>query len=121
MTYSIDFRRKVLSVQKSEKLSFKETAERFQIGIDTVTRWHRRIEPQQSGSRRRKIDKEALLRDVELYPDAYQHERAERFGVCRKAIWSALKKLGISYKKNTTPSQSERRRTTYLPRKDQSV
>ncbi|MGG2142792.1 IS630 transposase-related protein [Symbiopectobacterium sp. RP] len=32
-------------------------------------------------------------------PDAYQKERAERFGVCQKAIWQALKKLGLTYKK----------------------
>ena len=92
MTYSIDFHRKVLSVQKSEKLSFKETAERFQIGIDTVTRWHRRIEPQQSGSRRRKIDKEALLRDVELpeasivvMDNATFHKRQDTQSVIREA------------------------------------
>ena len=121
MAYSLDFRRKVLSVQKSENLTFKETADRFQIGIASLTRWHRCIEAQPAASRRGKIDKEALLRDVELYPDAYQHERAERFGVCRKAIWSALRKLGISYKKNAASPQSERRRTAYLPRKNKNA
>ncbi|MGG2140656.1 IS630 transposase-related protein [Symbiopectobacterium sp. RP] len=39
------------------------------------------------------------IKDVEPYPDAYQKERAERFGVCQKAIWQALKKLGLTYKK----------------------
>ncbi|WP_202880355.1 IS630 transposase-related protein [Arsenophonus endosymbiont of Bemisia tabaci] len=29
-------------------------------------------------------------KDVEQYPDAYQKERAERFGVCQKAIWQDL-------------------------------
>ncbi|MGG2141518.1 IS630 transposase-related protein [Symbiopectobacterium sp. RP] len=38
-----------------------------------------------------------MIKDVEPYPDAYQKERAERFGVCQKAIWQALKKLGLTY------------------------
>ncbi|MGG2141012.1 hypothetical protein [Symbiopectobacterium sp. RP] len=27
-----------------------------------------------------------MIKDVEQYPDAYQKEHAERFGVCQKAI-----------------------------------
>ena len=50
-------------------------------------------------SRRRKLDKTALIKDVELYPDAYQRERAARFGASTKAIWQALKNVGISCKK----------------------
>jgi transposase len=42
---------------------------------------------------------EALKRDVELYPDAYHYERAVRFGITESGIRSALKRLGISYKK----------------------
>nr|WP_320409947.1 hypothetical protein [Candidatus Hamiltonella defensa] len=30
------------------------------------------------------MDKAALLKDVERYPDAYQHERAKRFGCVPK-------------------------------------
>ncbi|WP_342221286.1 IS630 transposase-related protein [Candidatus Fukatsuia endosymbiont of Tuberolachnus salignus] len=78
MSYSVDFRRKVLSIREQEGLSIRETAKRFHIGTDPLTRWLRRIEPQQSGSRRRKIDKKVLVKDVERYPDAYQRERAAR-------------------------------------------
>jgi transposase len=46
-----------------------------------------------------KIDMEFLVRDVELYPDAYQHERAERFGCSQRGIGYALKRLKISRKK----------------------
>jgi hypothetical protein len=43
-------------------------------------------------------DMEKLKLDVKLYPDAYQYERAERFGVSQRGIALALKRLGISYK-----------------------
>lgn len=42
---------------------------------------------------------EALKQDVELYPDAYHYERANRFKVSSKGIFEALKRLGVSYKK----------------------
>ncbi|WP_238334343.1 IS630 transposase-related protein [Arsenophonus endosymbiont of Bemisia tabaci] len=57
------------------------------------------MEPKASTTRQRKIDKSELIKDVEQYPDAYQKESAERFGVCQKAIWQALKKMGLTYKK----------------------
>ncbi len=38
------------------------------------------------------------MRHVRDHPDAYQHERAARFGVTPKAIWQALRKLGVTYK-----------------------
>lgn len=114
MTYSLDFRRKVLSVRAQLGLTLQETSERFQIGVATVSRWLTRIEAQQSTPRHGKIDKAALIQDVEDYPDAYQYERAARFGVCPKAIWQALKKLGVTSKKNAAPSQSGRTRTAHL-------
>jgi len=87
MSHSVDFRRHVLNVREKEKLSIRETAKRFHIGATSITRWLKRIEKNPSSPRQRKIDKAALLKDVERYPDAYPHERAKRFGVCTKAIW----------------------------------
>ncbi|WP_440864305.1 IS630 transposase-related protein [Symbiopectobacterium purcellii] len=101
MSYSIDFRRKVISTRKNEGLSIRETAKQFRIGPASVSRWINQIESKASTTRQRKIDKSELIKDVEQYPDAYQKERAERFGVCQKAIWQALKKLGLTYKKNS--------------------
>lgn len=118
MTYSIDFRRKVLSVRERDGLTIIEVASLFGIGVATVTRWLRNIERKPSGFRVRKVDIDALRRDVEKYPDAYQYERARRFNVHRNAICHGLKKLGVSYKKNTTPSASRRTRTAYIPSKD---
>lgn len=115
MTYSSDFRRKVLSVRKKEGLTIAQVAARFDIGVASVVRWLKRPEPKVHGHRRRKIDMDALARDVEKYPDAYQSERAARFGVHQNAIFHALKKLKVTYKKNSIAPQSQRRRTAHLP------
>ena len=42
----------------------------------------------------------ALAKDVADNPDHYQYERANTFGVSQSAIFYALKRLQISYKKN---------------------
>ena len=44
MTYSLDFRQKVLPIQKKEKLSFRQTSQRFGIGTTTLLRWTKNIE-----------------------------------------------------------------------------
>ncbi len=55
------------------------------------------------------------------YPDAYQYERAQRFGVHQNAIHVALKQLGVSYKKNTSTPQKGQRRTAILPKADKEL
>lgn len=115
MTYSIDFRRKVLSVRERECLTIAEVAARFDVGVASVVRWLKQPEPKKHGYRRRKIDMDALARDIQEHPDSYQSERAARFGVHQNAICHALKKLRVSYKKNTSSPQGQRRRTAHLP------
>lgn len=100
MTYSIDFRRKVLLIKEREHLSFEATAQRFGVGKKSVFRWSKQLEAQPRRDKpATKIDMEALKRDVEQYPDAYQYERAERLSVSQRGIGYALKRLGISWKK----------------------
>ena len=119
MTYSIDFRRHVLSIRTKEGLSYIETSERFAIGIASVVRWNKTLAPKATRENRpRKIDLGALARDVEDHPDAYQYERASRFSVTPKAIWQALRKLGVTYKKSPQTSKGERRQTYALPGKN---
>ncbi len=102
MAYSIDFRKQVLSLKKQEKLTFSEISKRFCVGIATVMRWSKSIEPKKTRNKpSTKINWEALLKDVEAYPDSYQYERAERFGVSRQGIAYALKRLKVSRKKKT--------------------
>lgn len=121
MSYPLKFRLHILGVREKEGLTLAETAARFKVGISSLTRWLRRPEPRPSGPRRGKIDMKALAQDIELYPDAYQFERAERFGVCQKAIWQALRRLGVTYKKSLTAPEGERRQTAILPAKDRAA
>ena len=121
MAYSLDFRRRVLSVRAKDGLTIAEVAARFSVGIASVVRWIRDIQRKPSGPRQRKIDLAVLLKDIEDHPDAYQYERARRLSVAQNAIFQALKKLGVSYKKNTSAPESGRRRTTYLPGKDRGI
>jgi len=41
----MDLRKKVLEVKEKEKLSYKEVARRFSLGIASVVRWSKRLEP----------------------------------------------------------------------------
>lgn len=105
MCYSIDFRKQVFKIKEQENLTFQETGDRFGVPIRTLFRWGQRIEPKTKRNKpSTKIDMEALRKDVEENPDCYQYERAKRFGVSQSAIFYALKRLGISYKKNAVPS-----------------
>ncbi len=121
MSYSIDFRRHALAVREREGLSFSAAAERFGVGVASLKRWSKRLEPLSYKRKSRKIDLERLAEDVRQFPDAYQYERAARFGVTQKAIWQALGELGETYKKSPQPSQGERRRAAGLRREDQAL
>ena len=100
MTYSLDFRKKVLSIRSKEKLSFAETAKRFGVSVNSLFLWSKKVEPKQTKNRPAiKIDRECLMKDIEKYPDAFCYERADRLNVTASGIRSAMKRLKISYKK----------------------
>ncbi|NJO14253.1 MAG: transposase [Thioploca sp.] len=87
MAYSIDFRHQALLIKERNHLSFEATAERFGVSKMSIFNWSKPIEAQ--GTRQKPattIDMEALKREVEQDPDAYQYERAKRFGVIRRTI-----------------------------------
>ena len=107
MTYSLNFRQKVFAVKAKYGLTFEQTSERFDISIRTLFRWQQRLEPCLKRNKpATKIDMLALAKDVEARPDDYQWERAKRLGVSDRAIGYALKRLGMSYKKNTQAPKS---------------
>jgi transposase len=117
MTYSLDFRQKVLKIRDKENLSMAEVAKRFGVGITSIMRWSKKIEPKPVRERPAiKLDMEALKKDVILYPDAYLIERAKRLNVSRNAIWYALKRLNVTYKKNSAaPEGRSRKKICILP------
>lgn len=118
MSYDEKFRRHVLKIKEQEGLSFAKVAKRFGIAKQTVYYWTKRLEEKKKRERMpQKLCLEALKRDVEDHPDAYQHERAKRFAVSTNCIWRALKRLGVTYKKKPGASQSGPRKTIcVLPR-----
>ena len=117
MTYSLDMREQVLKIRREEGLSMAKVAKRFGVGVASVMRWSNNIECIKKRNRSTKIDIEALKRDVEQYPDAYQYERATRLGVGEHCVWYALKLLNVTYKKTSTTSKGNPRKTLcFLPR-----
>lgn len=105
MAYSLDFRKRVFSVKAKENLTFAATSKRFHVPMNTLFRWQRRLEPKTTRNKPAvKIDMEALKKDVDEHPDRFQYERAVDFGVTQGAIWFALKRLNVSYKKNSESS-----------------
>lgn len=107
MAYSLDFRKRVFAAKKKEELTFSETSKRFHVPMNTLFRWQRRLEPKTTRNKpATKIDMEALRTDMKKHPDKFQYERAKEFGVTQGAIWFALKRMHISYKKNSVSSQS---------------
>lgn len=104
--YSLDFRKRVLRIKDQEGLTFEQTSDRFGVGMRTLFDWKKRIEPKLKRNKPAvKIDMEALAKDVQENPDRFQYERAKDYGVSAWAIGLALKRLNISYKKNSESSQ----------------
>ena len=83
-----------------------------------MVRGSKRIEAQRTRNKAAtKIDMEALKQDAEVYPDAYQYERAKHLGVSQRGIGYALKRLGISRKKTFShPQADEATRKSFLER-----
>lgn len=107
MSYSLDFRKHVFNVKEKNNLTFEQTSDRFGISIRTLFRWQERIEPVTKRNKpATKIDMKALEEDVRKYPDEYQYERAKKFQVSPNTILYALRRLGISHKKNSISSKS---------------
>ena len=119
MTYSLDFRKKVLSFREKEKLTIPAVASRFGVGIASVKRWLKSPEPKATRTKpATKVNDQALLEDVRLYPDSYQYERAVRLGVTQACICYALRRLQITYKKKSNSPEAGRRRKAAFPKKD---
>jgi len=105
MAYSLDFRKRVMRIKDENNLTFEATAERFGVGIRTLFNWSNRIKPKLKRDKpATKIDMKKLAEDVKKHPDAFQYERAERFGVTQWGIGLALRRLKITYKKNPESS-----------------
>ncbi|OSI09413.1 IS630 transposase-related protein [Neisseria canis] len=101
MTYSTDFRK--LALAKLEQgISIRKVARKPGISPDTVYKWKKNPFPKGYPKDRkpRKISRQVLLQDASQYPDAYCAERAQCFCYSTNAVYKALKRYGISRKKD---------------------
>lgn len=97
MTYGVDYRRRVISFV-NEGGSKREAARLFKVHPDTIYEWLKRgedLSPRPAMTRKRKLDKAALRRDVKERPDALLKERAAKYGVHESSMSRALRKLKI--------------------------
>lgn len=123
--YSDDLRARVLRAY-DRGMETKEVSEAFSVS----PAWARRAKQRRheageithrpmGGKRFQKIDRDALARLVAERPDATLEELRSslRVACALSAIWAALRKLGISYKKSrsTRPSRTGRTSRAAVP------
>lgn len=99
MTYSLDFRKRVVSFIE-EGGSQREAMRIFKISHNTIYRWKVSddLRPKKHGPRHRKIDKDAFAAHVREFSDAKLSERAAYFGVHINAIWYQMKIMKLTKK-----------------------
>ena len=106
MTYSIDYRKQVLS-SIADGMTIRQASVFYGLSTSTIHSWQQKLVPKKTRNKApTKISNEALLKDVEQHPDDYMYERAQRLGCSKSGIEIALKRLGISQKKDLRTSKS---------------
>ncbi len=106
MAYSNDFRKRAIRFM-DEGHTYKELYEAFKIYPSAIASWRKlldetgSLEPQyDQRDSSRKIDMSKLEQAVKEKPDAYLEELAALFGCTKQAVFYALKRLKLTYKKN---------------------
>ena len=106
MTYSIDYRKQVLS-SIANGMTIREAALFYGLSTSTIHSWQQNLAPKTTRNKApTKIPDDALIEDVKKYPDDYNYERARRLNCSKTGIFNALKRLGISQKKDLRTSKS---------------
>lgn len=107
--YSNDLRKKVINYLEKGN-SKKEASKVFELHRNTVSQWWKRYKKEnlccakpRPGAKRR-LDQEALAEFVKSNPDSRLYEMASKFNVTSAWISIVLRKLGFSYKKNSSPT-----------------
>ena len=72
----------------------------YQISTSTIQSWRKNIDGIERQFKPTKIDNKTLISDVELHPDDYHYEWVRRFTCSDRGISKALKRLGITQKKD---------------------
>ncbi|OXL27532.1 IS630 transposase-related protein [Psychrobacter sp. DAB_AL32B] len=106
MTYSTDYRKQVLS-SIADGMTIREAALFYGLSTSTIHSWQQKLASKATRNKApTKIPDDALFEDVKRYPDDYNYERARRLNCSKTGIFNALKRLGISQKKDLGTSKS---------------
>lgn len=103
MSYDKKIREQAVKYRETHRQ--KETSEVFGVSVSAIKRWQKKlklkgnIKNEPLERRGRKIKEEKLRKDVELYPEDFNDERALRFGCTGEAIRVALRKYKLTRKK----------------------
>jgi transposase len=115
MAYSIDFREAAIRFKQAGH-TFAELKEAFGITSQTYYNWLNlkentgTLEVRKVKHRIRKIDLEKLEQVVKEQPDAYLSEIAATFNCTPQAVFYALKRNKITYKKTSLTPNATRGR-----------
>ena len=105
MSYDIKFKQRAVEYQK-EGHTYKETCKVFKISETTLTRWINKEKEGKLGEvkiqfrKPKKIHLDKLVKYINENPDAYLSEIAQEFNCTHVAVLKALRKLGITRKKD---------------------
>ena len=107
MTYSADFWAQVIKSVENKDMSIRQACTFYNISKTTLQRWLKnQVIKQTRDKLPNKIPNKLLLKDVAQYSDDYMYERAQRLGCSKSGIEIALKRLGISQKKDLRTSKN---------------
>jgi transposase len=111
--YSLDLRERVVEHVKrhGNKLAASKL---YRLHRGTIDQWleydreYKSLVPRKAPGRRSRVDALKLKEYINRHPDHYLREIAQEFGVSYVAIHNALKRLGISRKKNDAVLRARR-------------
>lgn len=116
MSYSLDLKNRVLSFIE-EGHSKVEASKLFHVSKRAIFLWIKEKKAQGElklklhDRKPYKIDEIALIQYIQKNPDHYLKEIATSFHVSISAIFYALRRLKITYKKNVSLPRTVRRKT----------
>ena len=105
MAYSVDLRKKVMEHLDSGN-SIRKTSKIFGVGTTTIKEW-KKLRKETSSLKKRplvrkspKLCPDRLAAYINEHPDSFLEEIAKVFGCTPQAVFYALKRNGITRKKN---------------------
>lgn len=108
MPYSLDLRIRVIDYIEQGG-SILSAAKIYKVGRSTIYRWLARVDlkPTEVKRRSRKLDWQALEKDVKENPDLRLCDRAQKLGVNISSIGYALREMKITQKKRAKVSRKK--------------